>query len=312
MKVIFSNILSPKHYTLTIFLLPFFSIVMAQDFTSYHPDEWIPLEEHPACSKPQSTPQTGLYSFPYFYGDSPVFGYPFHMSLMVGLNDTLHVNIEFFNHSGKEYSFKGENVEKWFAPQVYEMWVTDSAGPKLRTADELGYRMRGWAKGRTIIPDQDILRDFQTVSIKFDFWNLPEGRNQLCLLPTGNEPEAFTLLTGGHVYEYYPPHSMADSINAYEACFYRALQDSNFKAAEVWTDEILNLNPYSVPGWWLKAIYYSSVEDTASTKKALKTALEYLTNREDPCMPDSSKAQIREVEQRYVDFMEVKIKFALE
>jgi hypothetical protein len=76
----------------------------------------------------------------------------------------------------------------------------------------------------------------------------------------------------------------------------------------MWLDKIIEVNPYSVPGWWRTALYWEMWEDTAAAIKAYDKAQECLNKKLDPCIPDLGKEPLREFEVMYLEFIETGIK----
>jgi hypothetical protein len=280
---------------------------------SYHPSQWREYENnHPACSWSQHTPDSGLYNHTYIAGDMPRRGYPYHKALIEGLNDTLTVIIALNNRSDTDYDLTNKKYDQWFAPQVYQMWVPDSGGPAFRDSTELKYRVRGWYTNRMrIATPTKIPARSPYYSFRLDIWNLPsEGRYQICILPTQNVASDFTATTNGYVFEYYPAQSLADSINAYEACFWRAYEDNDSTACSQWTNKILTINPKSVVGWWLVAFRSTVSGDTTGTKQALDKAIGYFYASTDPCMPDSTERALRTNEIEYLDWVRGRLNYS--
>jgi hypothetical protein len=75
--------------------------------------------------------------------------------------------------------------------------------------------------------------------------------------------------------------------------------DSNYTAAKTWIDKIIEMNPKSIPGWWLKAIYFREVGDTTQAKSAYDKAIQYLDTSADPAMPDPAKRPLFRAEENY-------------
>ncbi len=272
----------------------------------YDPYEWVPIEQHPACDPLDTPPDTGVFNQTYVLAAIPKFGYPYHYTLVAGINDTLSITISLSNFTEKEYDLTGKDYGQWFAPQVYQMHVTNSAGPAFRDSTQLGYRVRGWYSSQIRHPDQSKLPARASwYDIKLDVWNLPEGDFQMCVFPTDKIPSDFGARTSGGGFEFYPARDLADSCNGYEGLFWRTWEDSNFADAGKWVDEIMNINPKSVPGWWLKAHNALSLQDTSAAKDAFDSAIEFLNSASDPAMPDSTTRALSTHEKNYVAWLEV-------
>lgn len=274
----------------------------------YHPRAWGGYY-YAECGDSPPGPDSIRYTAVYFYGELPFYGYPYHRSLIAGLNDTLQASVVINNRADEPFPLAGTKYEQWYAPCVYTLSAVPGF-PPLRDSTELGYRIRGWysgakkaAKPDTIPPHND------WYSLVMDIWNLPEGLNQVCLLPTESVPKDIRAMAEGYVFQYYPPQSLADTINAYEGCFWRAYYDKNFVGAGKWVDKILSLNPTAVPGWWLKADLELQRKDTAASKEALDKALAYFNAGADPAMPDSTKRPLTLAEEDYRGHVQVMLNY---
>ena len=268
----------------------------------YSPHVWVPYEEIPACLLHVASPDSGVFYEINVMGNLPIFGYPYHYSLIRGINDTLHAGISIYNQTDKDYDLTGTKYEQWFAPQVYAMEVGEPGGLAYRDSTELGYRARGWYRYQKRTVPVSVLKAKESGStwLKLDIWDLPQGHFQICILPTDKVPGNVIPQLNGEVFEFYPARDLADSCNGYEGCFWRAWEDNDVQGMEKWTDEILAINPTSVSGWWLKAHYFLSKQDTLSAKGAFDNAIAYINSGADPAMPDSTKRPLKQAEKLYV------------
>ena len=277
--------------------------------------QWNDADLPEACLYPhQPTPDSGFYNLTHVGRDRLAnYGYPYHYSLISGINDTLDALITFENTTGPysfvwpDYDLKDKKIEQWFAPQVYMDFAKGrSSSVLLIESTQLGYRLRGWSDGWRPLPPFDILRkdDYERVYIKLDIWNLPQGRFQVCILPTDKISKDLQPHVNGCMVEFYPARNLADSCNGYEGCYWRATYDSNFTAAKEWASQILHINPKSVPGWWLMADNALNRQDTSEAKAAYDNAIEYLNRGEDPAMPDSTKRPLMQIEKQYIECLQ--------
>ena len=279
------------------------------DVDFYAPQMWREYGEPRACFRPEGTPVAWQFSHTSFRGDLPAFGYPLHTALLVGLNDTLQAMTVLYNKTDKGLDLKGNRFEEWFAPEVYQVYVTSPGGSTFRDASELGFRVRGcygsiWGPRKRDCPDTLYYENAGSWYITMDIWNLPEGKFQLCLLPTATVPSEFIANPWGTVFDCHKPRDLADSCNAYEVCYWRADDDSNFDASKKWVEDILLINPTSVPGWWLSAHRSLQTQDTAEAKLAFDNAIKYLNEGDDPAMPDSTQRPLMEIEKIYIQWLQ--------
>ncbi|MCX6600508.1 MAG: hypothetical protein NT025_02990 [bacterium] len=285
-------------------------IVSGQTFgdavMGYEPEDGLDVPAAAACASP-SWPDSGCFSFPIMLrGHLPGMGYPMRWAIFAGLNDTVAAWINFFNRTDKSYALSDKDCEHWYVPRLYLLEAIGPGAAPLAQSDSLGYRVRGWFVGNERGEPQSKLPPLPDggMGLMMDVWNLPQGRFQVCFEPTEKVPSDFRAMGGGLTYEFYPPRSLADSVNAYEGCFWRAIWDKDYDAAEKWVDAMLTINPTSVPGNWFKAFRALEVQDTATAKQALDDALKYLNDRSDPAMPDSTVRPLFQAEKLYLQEME--------
>ena len=279
----------------------------------YSPGMWIDPYEPFACRGGGIWPRYGTFNEIGLYDQIPIYSYPMKYSTFTGLNDTIQVQINWINYTDEEYSFKEEHPETWFVPRVFRTEDFMATGLPWKDSTELGCRVRGWVLSRTggLSPTPDAIPKRMDGGwfMLLDVWNLPEGHYSLCIDTTTEVPDDFIGRPGGDNYHYYAAHDLADTINAYEAIFRRALTDSNFEAAKNWVDKMLLVNPTSVPGWWLRATYYSYLGETTETIAAYDSAITYWETGADPAMPDSTKRVLLETEKKYVDWCGQRLKW---
>jgi hypothetical protein len=115
-------------------------------------------------------------------------------------------------------------------------------------------------------------------------------------------PDDFVGQPGGDNFEYYEPRDMADTINAYEGCFWRMIYDSNYVSAKTWIDKMMVADSATVPGWMLRGLYFEYVHDTTEIKRSYDMALHFMDTRADPALPDSTKRPLFQTEKNYVEW----------
>lgn len=279
------------------------------DVISYEPQQWKERISPQACHREETVSDSGVVNFTRIYGDLPTVGYPHHYILIKGVNDTLQATISFNNWKEKDYVVTGLDYENWFAPVVYPL-SADTGSIPFRDSQELGYRIRGWYGGWRKLPTLDTIpARSDRYKLMMDIWDLPEGRFQLCVIPTGKIPAGMGGMSNGAVFQFYPAQSLADSSNGYEGNFWRALLDGDYPAASIWADKILSINPASVPGWWLKAAYAIHVQDTSAAITAFDNAITYFNSGADPAMPDSTKRALTSHERNYLEHVQVMLNY---
>jgi len=233
----------------------------------------------------------------------PRLGYPMRPSAIVGLNDTLQLNIQFYNRTDKPYIVRDIKPEEWFKPAVFDITANIFEANPFLDDKQLSYRVRGWYHSWTgkRIPAPDTLAPHSEIyGLDIDVWGVPQGFWWLIALPTDSVPEDFYARTEGSIYEYREAVDIRDTVNALEACYHRALYDDNLEAAMAWTDSILKYNPESVPGWWLKACTFHDLGKKEDANAAYDSAIYNLDKNLDRALPDSTKRSLHEAEKQWL------------
>jgi hypothetical protein len=299
---------SPANYAIGLLasLLMGGSLVSGQTLgcanINYWPEMGVDVPAPEACVFHADWQYSGCFCWPTPFDYLPALGYPMKWAIFSGLNDTLSFWINFYNTSDTICHLGDKDCEHWYVPRLYPLGAIKPAVP-LDESDRLGYRIRGWFVGMDMAEPQKEVPHLPSggIGLIMNIWNLPEGRFQVCLEPTDKVPSGFPAMGGGLTYELYPPRSVADSINGYWGCFWRAIWDKDYDAAERWVDAMLKINPTSVPAHSDKALLALQVHDTATAKQALDDALKLLADRADPALPDSSKRALFQAEKLYLD-----------
>jgi hypothetical protein len=270
----------------------------------YTPGEWRNPNEPAACFG--GNWHEGVVFNAISYGFTyPTYGYPLKSQLVLGFNDTAQVEIFLNNRTNKPYSLVGKKPETWFVPRVFRNEDNLHSGIAWRDSTDLAYRIRGWRRGQRykMAPQDTIPAWFHgTWSMVMDVWKLPEGHFSLCIDTTRNIPKDFVGCAGGDNYEYHPAQDLADTINAYEGCFWRMVYDSNYAAAKTWLDKMILADSATVPGWMLSGLYYEYVRDTTRLKYSYDQALHFMDTSADPALPDSTKRPLLQTEKNYVEW----------
>jgi hypothetical protein len=242
-------------------------------------------------------PDTGCFtSMIWPEGDVPYSaGYPLRSAVFTGLNDTIQFAIHVYNARVADYSLIGKTPAAWYVPQIYRPLMWAGKGIPVVAASELHFRLRHWAKpGLFKVPSPTGIPKYSAggpeYAMVIDVWGLPEGIWAMCLEPTSSVPSDFKANYGSAEYKMYPAQDGADSINAYVACFWRSIGDSNIVAAKDWVQKMLDVNPKSVPAWYLRGLYYHSyAKDSTAAKEAYDQALAYLYSSADPYWPTETQ-----------------------
>lgn len=267
------------------------SVVQASDIITYSPGMWRNGDIPAACGVLATGPKdTVVFNYMSLRGNYPLRGYPLRGALYRGVNDTIQIGISWMNRTDKPYSLVGKDVTTWFEPKVFRNDDRYWNGMPWRDTDSMGFRIRGWYStyDRPMAAEDTLPAHLDGQwSIWMDIWKLTEGDWSICVLPTDKVAKGFSPRAGGDSYQMRTAQDLADSTNAYEACFWRCYYDMNYSGARTWASKITMFNPKSVPGWWLRAQASEALGDTTAAKAAYDSALVFLNTNQDPAMPDT-------------------------
>ncbi len=251
-----------------------------------------------------NSPDSGVFNEIAVLSTYPRCGYPMRRNLFVGLNDTIEYRMRFYNMTTQAYVLTGKKPKEWFTPGIWQNLDKSNIGKAYRDSSRIGYRLRRWERPnsrKSQMPDTlaKLSEGWDTMVV--DLWNLVPGHYSLCLVPNSLAPSNFMAMPGGRDYIYVEAQSAADTINAFEACFWRVVGDSNYTAALNWLNEILIVNQTSVPGWWLRGDFYHYYDlDASKAVDAYDKAIEFLDQGADPLMPDSTQRLLLPAEKNYL------------
>lgn len=234
-----------------------------------------------------------------FYGRSdrhsnePVFGYPMRSGLVKGVSDTFLIHIELYNYTGEGYDLSNYRVENWFEPAIFDKYADPVTTNPLPYPDGFGYSFQYWKRYINIVEQPDTLPDSYG-SLKYELiyyiWGLPAGRFKVIMMKTSNAPDDFGLrLADVPCTWVVEPIDLADTLTAFAACWFRALERKDYEAAQSWTDSIYVRNPNSVNYYSMVSFYKLMVKDSAATIAAYDSGLAILSRQGDPLLPDTTR-----------------------
>lgn len=184
------------------------------------------------------------------------------------------------------------NPETWFRPAVFELTANIASNQPAYDTRHLGYRFRGWFSTHygKIDPPTELPPRNYTIALIMDVWDLPVGMWNLVVIPTDSVPKDFCGRIRGSTFEYREALDVRDTINAFEACYWRLYRDNNLYDAEKWLTRMLEINPNSIPAWALYAGCYEEVKaDSAIVVNAYDQALKHMDDYDDRALPDTTR-----------------------
>lgn len=239
-------------------------------------------------------PDTGLFAITDKYSNEPMFCYPFHSGHVSGLSDTVEFVVHFKNRNSEAYDISSLQPEAWFTPVLYR--VNDNPRKRYPIADTSNFdcSFQYWQNGmlEPVAKPQSIPSVHGSNTnyfLVYYAWNLPVGTNRLMMKTTSAAPEGVRSLVSNHGLVWViKPVDLGDTLNAYGACFWWYLLADEDSSALAWTDTMLTYNPYSIPGYLLKAYAHSDLGDSLLKVTALDSAIAIAERYGDPVVPDSS------------------------
>jgi hypothetical protein len=231
----------------------------------------------------------------------PVYGYPLVPSLVVGLNDTIQFVVTFVNNSNDPYPIDSEAAEGWWGPQVFALDSSIQLNEPTVDSTDLSYRVRNWTYRWKVTDRPDTIPALNSrYRMVIDVWDLPEGNWRLELIANDSVPADFGALSSGARYEYYQPDDLRDSVNAWEACYWRMWDDGDTAGRKAWIDTMLFYHPKCIPAWRMRSAYYRDQGDSLEEVTSYDKALQYLNNGEDHAAPDSTQGELSWPEKRWL------------
>ena len=219
-------------------------------------------------------------------GRLPKYGYPLRWSIFSDVNDTLQMAVRLRNQTGKPYLLTGKSVDDWFVPQVFKLEQDIYNDEPLLDETKLSFRCRVH-KGNHDTLNYKALGNI----LIYDVWNLPKGTYRLVAKTTENIPKEFIGRTTGNVFGFEDAKDLADTTNAFEACYWRLKSDGNIEAAKEYIDKILQRNPTSIVGWAMKKDWCWKQDNIPCAIAALDSAIKYLKEELDPAAPTKKERE---------------------
>lgn len=287
------------------------------DISLYNPGSWWPgtgLDDVP--SLPMPLPNDKPFNETWIDRSTtlPVLCYPMRPAAIVGINDTITFYIDFYNPTSTEFSFGGSNPEKWFVPQVYDVNTNIYEANPFMDTTLIKFRVRGWLSsytGKPLSKPAKLVAKSQEYRMYVDVWKLPQGLWMLVAAPTSAIPLGFYARKEGGAFEYRAGVDLADTINAFEAHYWRAETDVKDSVSLAWTDSMLAHHPNSVPAYWLRARCLERLGDSLGVVESYTKAIYRFDNHLDNWLPDATGG-LHPAEAAYLNMLKVRLPQELE
>ncbi len=243
-------------------------------------------------------PDSGFFATTDIEPNEPLWGYPFHSGVVKGVSDTTIIAVHFRNFNDTPYGISSLLPKDWFTPVIYHQNSSPRTSKPIADTSNFDIGFKYWSnwgddivtQPKSIPPAGDGNEEYLSV---YYVWNLPVGRNRLCMKTTSLAPTGFRLLISNTgIVWVTKPTDLADTLNAHNACFWRARLADDDSAALAWTDTMLTYNQYSIPGYLLNAYAHSDFSDSLAKVTALDSAIAIAERYGDPVVPDTSEMDV--------------------
>ena len=262
-------------------------------FRRYSPESWrhINTFEPDIRAIEQTINSSGFYFTLWTERNEPQHGYPYHSGVIKGVSDTASYRFGFYNRTGNNFSLASQLPETWCYPVFYEPSVDPSKSLPIGDTSLYEWRFERWNGAGRKVPAPVSIQNKEalyTVMV-FSYWGLPEGAWSILGKKSVYAPTTLDTwpITSGGVVWITEPKELADTLNAYAACFWRAMGRENYTAAATWVNNILTRNPSSIVGYRLKADRAYEC-DSAAVFAALDSVIAIGQRWGDPVMPGAT------------------------
>lgn len=252
----------------------------------YNPLSWAQVLSSPNNIRYPSDPVSAKYVV---FGVGPwsslALGYPYHFSLISGINDTALISVQMQNYDTIAFDLGSHQPEQWIGVNAYTSYTTLDLGSPIKDSLDLVIQFRYWDRlnqGLTQKPGSILPKDSRYGMI-FAISNLPQGPFLLRLTRTGTTPTAIHI-SDGVVGEFNMvlPNCAKDSINGLMEYGYRLAGYGDYTGARGVSNQILTINDSSIVGWHLKGNVYYEAKNSVEATTCLKTVLSLIVNNHDP------------------------------
>ena len=228
-------------------------------------------------------------------------GYPYHSSLVQGINDTCLVYLEIRNSNYFDKDIRYEQPETWVIPYIYNRMGDMQHNRPAADTSGFNYCFAYWARlgAYTMIPKPDTLLtrkngdalsfwNYNPCALVFKLWDIPLGLKAVELKKTSSAPSDLELIRWFLTppqYWYVEPKDMRDTLNAYIDISEMTYRETlNFSQALTWIDTVFAYNDSSLAGWMVKAGYSDAQQDSLQAIQDYSRVMSIFTNNSDPCI----------------------------
>ena len=260
----------------------------------YHPESW--RGENGAYQgffEMESKPGTGLFASIYFEPNIPIFGYPYHIGIVEGLSDTIVLIVSIDNRNESSYDISAYQPDNWLYTVTYSINDDPTNSQMLSEPSGFGYSFKHWytfhhdiVSHPTEVPPESGGND--RCDLCYYIWGIPAGRYWVTMEKTEYAPDEFKILANSMNTTWInKPTNLANTLNAFISCFWRADKCDSSQAEMNWVDSILTYNPSSIPWWTLKRWTYQLQWDSLRVVSTFDSTIAIIKGYGDKVLPES-------------------------
>ena len=228
-------------------------------------------------------------------------GYPYHSSLVQGINDTCLVYLELHNRNYLDKDIRYEQPENWVVPYIYNSLSDAQHHRPAADTSDFDYCFAYWThqSNHLMIEKPDTLFTYKNgdalsvwkhnpSALIFKLWNIPLGHKAVDLKATSSAPSDLKFIRYYQFppqYWYVKPQDLRDTLNAYiEIASATFAETLDYSKALAWIDTVLAYNDSSLAGWSEKAGYWDAQGDSLKAIQNYSTVMSIVVNNSDPCI----------------------------
>lgn len=268
-------------------------VIDDQGWTHYYQEGWYSdPAPYPSFGR---YPTSGLSAYTEEIINEPFDCYPLHSGNQRGVTDTVAVAVNIQCNDTTDWAVGSNLPQTWFMPVIYNALTPPDRFQPIGDSTNIRYAFQGWMNSVSqVCPAPTVLPKDRggRYALLYYVWNLPLGRTRLLFVKTNNAPANLTMLLNyTKPVCIANPVSVADTINAYGAWFWRACQKGNFTLALGLCDSMLTRNQSCAPAYILKMHLTGTFNlgDSLQAIRAADSTIAILQRYGDPAMGDPSK-----------------------
>ena len=286
-----------------IAVLTTFTVILSQTESPFEHDLYWPEAWRGSANSENAPywgdipPDTGLWGKTEMGSNEPSGGYPMTSGIVVGVSDTFEVVVKLTNDNTVARTVGSYTISDWFEPVVYDLRADVRNDEPLTLPSSFGWQFAYWEDYRfkpisqpTSLASTYDYSNFDSYILVYHLWGLPAGRYRVMMETTTSAPPWFRMIVNVVTPTWIVnPTTARDSINAYVGCIWRAFQRNDLSSASSFVNQILTINPTSIPGYAMKAMEHDANSDSLGYLAGIDSVIAIMERYGDPLLPDSSE-----------------------